>query len=115
MSLTLQAVGFKQHKTQMYFASVPIKDLDRFSLDIWDPKNVVGRRGYQRKPDESRIKQIAKYFGRHDSIMPVAGLLNVREKGKLQFKKGKITIPDGTDVYVGDMQHRLKGLIYAKE
>ncbi len=89
--------------------------LESFSIDIWDSRNVLGRRGYQRRPDESRIKNIAKYFERSEAIMPVAGLLNVREKGRLRFRKGTLTIPDGVRVWVVDMQHRLKGLVRAKE
>ncbi|MFC1805328.1 DGQHR domain-containing protein [Candidatus Omnitrophota bacterium] len=115
MSLILSAIKFKQGNTQMYVATVPINKLESFSIDIWDPKNVMRRRGYQRKPDEKRIKKIAKYFEREDAIMPVAGLLNIREKGRVKFKSGKLTIPDGIDVWVVDMQHRLKGLVEAKD
>ena len=99
----------------MYIAAVPTDALERFSIDIWNPKNVLGRRGYQRKPEEARIKNIAKYFERPGAIMPVAGLLNVREKGRLKFRNGTLTIPDGIDVWVVDMQHRLKGLVRARE
>jgi DGQHR domain-containing protein len=115
MSLTIPAIPFKQRKTQMYIAAVPIEYLDDFSIDIWDPRNIVGRRGYQRKPDEKRIKNIAKYFERPDAIMPVAGLLNIRESGRVRFKSGRLTIPDGVKVWVVDMQHRLKGLLWALE
>jgi DGQHR domain-containing protein len=115
MSLIIPAIQFRQRKTSMYIAAVPIDALDAFSVDIWNPKSVTGRRGYQRKPEENRIKSIAKYFERRNAIMPVAGLLNVREKGRLKFRDGKLTIPDGVDVWVVDMQHRLKGLVRAKE
>jgi len=115
MSLILPAIPFRQRNTQMYMAALPIDALEIFSIDIWDPKNVLGRRGYQRKPDESRIKSIAKYFERPQAIMPVAGLLNVREKGRLTFRNGRLTIPDGVNVWVVDMQHRLKGLVRARE
>jgi DGQHR domain-containing protein len=99
----------------MYIAAVPVNALEGFSIATWNPKSVMGRRGYQRKPEEGRIKSIAKYFERRDAIMPVAGLLNVREKGRLKFRKGMLTIPDGVDVWVVDMQHRLKGLVRARE
>lgn len=115
MSLIIPAVSFRQRKTQMYIAAVPVDALEKFSIDIWNPKNVLGRRGYQRKPEEARIKSIAKYFERPAAIMPVGGLLNVREKGRLRFHKGTLTIPDGVDVWVVDMQHRLKGLVRARE
>lgn len=99
----------------MYIASVPIDALRRFSVDIWNTKNVMGERGYQRRPEEKRVKAIAKYFERADAIMPVAGLLNIRDKGRVKFKDGEITIPDGVDVWVVDMQHRLQGLVRAQE
>ncbi len=115
MSMIISAVPFKQHKTQMYLAVVPPEILDLFSIDIWDSKSIADRRGYQRNPDEGRIKNIAKYLERPKSIMPVAGLLNVREKGKLKFRNGQLTIPDGLRIWVVDMQHRLKGLLRARE
>lgn len=113
--MTIPAVPFRQRSVRMYLATVPVHVLDDFSIDTWDPRNVLGRRGYQRKPDEKRVKNIAKYFERSGAIMPVAGLLNVREKGNLKFRNGKLTVPDGTRVWVVDMQHRLKGLVRARE
>jgi DGQHR domain-containing protein len=115
MSLTIPAIPFNQRKTQMYIAAVPVDFLERFSVDIWDPKNVMGHRGYQRRPEDKRVRAIAKYFERADAIMPVAGLLNIRERGRIKFKHGKLTIPDGISVWVVDMQHRLQGLVRAQE
>jgi DGQHR domain-containing protein len=115
MSLVFPAIKFKQSKVTMYLATVPVGQLDRFSVDTWDPKNVMRRRGYQRTPDEKRIKRIAKYFERAEAILPVAGLANVREKGKIKFLKGHVVIPDGVDIWIVDMQHRLKGLIEARD
>ncbi len=115
MSLILPAIKFKQRRILMYVAASPINLLEHFVIDIWDPKNVIKRRGYQRRPDETRIKKIAKFFERKDAIMPVAGLVNVREKGRLKYKNGKLIIPDGIQIWVVDMQHRLKGLIRAKD
>lgn len=115
MSLIIPAVSFRQNNIKMYMASVCVNDLDRFSIDIWDPKNIMRNQGYQRKPDEQRIKKISRFFEKKNAIMPVAGLLNIREKNKLKFKNGKLIIPDGISIWVVDMQHRLKGLIKAKE
>src|ERR1700722_20279744 len=110
MSLTVPAISFKQRKVQMYSAAFPLSALEDFSIDIFDTKNVIGRRGYQRLPDAHRVAKISRYFENKNAIMPMAGLLNVREKGKLKYSSGKLTIPDGTKVWVVDMQHRLKGL-----
>jgi DGQHR domain-containing protein len=115
MSLILPAIPFKQRSTGMYIAVVRLSDLDRFSIDLLDPQNITGRNGYQRSLDEKRIKGIARFFERNSAIMPVAGLLNVREKGRLKFKGGHLTIPDGVRIWVVDMQHRLKGLLLAFE
>src|SRR3989338_7743953 len=115
MSLILPAVKFKQRKIFMYIAVSPVNLLEHFVIDIWNPRNIARRRGYQRSPDETRIKKIAKFFERKNAIMPVAGLVNIRERGKIKYKNGKLIIPDGTQVWVVDMQHRLKGLIQAKD
>lgn len=115
MSLIVPALAFKQGKQQMYIAAVPSRYLERFSIDTWNPKSVVGQRGYQRNPDEKRVKSIAKYFEQKNAIMPVAGLLNVRERGRLRYRRAssELVIPDGTNVWVVDMQHRLRGLVQA--
>jgi len=115
MSLILPAIQFTQRNLKMYIASIPVNELEHLSIDIWNPKNIVGKRGYQRQPDDKRINNIAKYFERQKTIMPVAGLVNVREKGRLKFKDGKLIIPDGIKIWVVDMQHRLKGLVRAHE
>lgn len=115
MSTILKAIKLRQKNQVMYLASVDINDLERFSIDIWDPKNVIRKRGYQRNPDEKRIKKIAKFFIRKDAIMPVAGLANIREKDRVKYSNGKLTVPDGIKIWVVDMQHRMKGIIEAKE
>ena len=115
MSLIFEAIPFQQNGTQMYLAVLPISKLDHFSIAIWDHKNIAGLKGYQRNPDEKRIKSIAKYFERRKAIMPVAGLLNVREKNRIKYKAGKLIIPDGINVWVVDMQHRLKGILHARD
>jgi DGQHR domain-containing protein len=115
MSIHVRAVPFVQRKIQMYAAVLPLNILDRFSIDVWDPKNILNQRGYQRSPEDEHVRSIAKYLERSDSIMPVAGLLNVREKGRLKFKHNELIIPDGTRVWVVDMQHRLKALVQAHE
>jgi DGQHR domain-containing protein len=115
MSLIIPAVQFRQRKVTMYLAAIPINCLHNFSIDIWNIKSVMGKRGYQRQPDERRIKKIAEFFNKPDSIMPAAGLLNVRTKGKMQYEDGKLIIPDNLPVWVVDMQHRLQGLRLALE
>ena len=40
MSLIIPAIPFRQRKTQMYIAVVPISALDNFSVDVWKPQSV---------------------------------------------------------------------------
>ncbi len=115
MSLILPAIKFKQRMMTMYIAVVPVSLLDHFVVDIWDPKNIKHIRGYQRNPDNARIRKIAKFFEKKGAIMPVAGLVNIRDKSKTKYENGKLIIPDATRVWVVDMQHRLHGLVKAKE
>jgi DGQHR domain-containing protein len=115
MDLAIPAIRFKQKTVPMYIAVVSPKDLSHFSIDRWNPKSVVGKRGYQRTLDEDRIKKIAKYFEHREAMMPVAGLLNIREKKRLRYVRHQLVIPEGTDIWVVDMQHRLHGILTAKE
>jgi DGQHR domain-containing protein len=115
MSLILRALPFNQKRIKMYLATVQVGLLDHFSIALWNPQSPMGRRGYQRRLDTDRVSKIARYFERRDSIMPVAGLLNVRQKGVLKYRNGKLTVPDGEPIWVVDMQHRMKGLIQARD
>jgi DGQHR domain-containing protein len=118
MSLILDAIRFVQKKIPMYLAALPIDALDNCSIDKWDPKKIGNWKGYQRGLVESKIANLAQYLERKDGILPVAGLLNVRERNRLKFKGkkssypigGKLTIPDYTQLWVVDMQHRLEGI-----
>jgi len=102
----------------MYLTALPVDSLDFCSIDHWDPRRAGAWKGYQRSLQQEKIHSLAKYLERHDSILPVAGLLNVRQKGKLKFSQpaskksatGILTIQDGTQLWVVDMQHRLEGI-----
>lgn len=115
MSLKFSAVPFRQRRVQMYIAVARTADLDYFQVDVWNPKAAAGRTGYQRQPSDSRIRNIAKYLERNDAILPVAGLVNVRERGAIRYAKGTLTIPNGIFAHVVDMQHRMAGLVKARD
>jgi len=104
MALIVPAIPFRQRKVKMYVAVVPVTHLDRFVVDTWDARQPPHKRGYQRKSDQKRVEKIARYLERADGIMPVAGLLNIRETGQLSFSRGELRIPDGTRVWIVDMQ-----------
>lgn len=118
MPFKVDAIRYKQKEVTMFLAALPVEDLDICSIDAWDPKKTGVWKGYQRQLKQKKIKNISEYLQRPDGIMPVAGLLNVREKGVLKFDKkdgskpaaGLLTIPDYTRLWVVDMQHRLEGI-----
>lgn len=101
----------------MYLAALPIDELDFCSIDRWDPRRTGRWKGYQRGLVHKKIRNLARYLERDDATLPVAGLLNVRQKA-LKFSgghnhkaaSGELVIPDDTRLWVVDMQHRLEGI-----
>jgi DGQHR domain-containing protein len=118
MPLRVPAIRFEQKNVPMYLAALPIKELEFCSIDHWDPKRAGRWKGYQRGLVQKKIRNLARYLERRDSILPVAGLLNVRERRALQFSGeeknkasiGELVIPDDIRLWVVDMQHRLEGI-----
>lgn len=98
----------------MYLATILLSQLDDLSVDLWDADRNRKRRGYQRELDLKRAGKIAKYLEQRNAIMPVAGLVNIRDKHSFSYKNGILTIPDGVKLWVVDMQHRLEGLKIAR-
>jgi DGQHR domain-containing protein len=103
----------------LYVTSIPMKHLSNIQIDRWSKDN---REGYQRPPEESRLKpekgSIVRYLLDEMGIFPTSVLLNVR--GKLEFKEensvskkisfGKLTISDDEELWIIDGQHRLEAL-----
>lgn len=119
MALALPAVRFVQKKVTMYLTALPLEELDHCSIDRWDPTKMGSWKGYQRGLVQKKIRDLAEYLERPDGILPVTGLLNVRDKNRLRFSNkrresqatcGVLTIPDYTQLWVVDMQHRLEGI-----
>lgn len=89
-------------------------------VDFADP--ATGKKGYQRKPDEKRFFELAKFLTSKDPknkgsvILPPAIIASYR--GALDYKEGKngfceITVPDGEKIWIIDGQHRFGGLMVA--
>lgn len=118
MPLRIPAIRFQQKGVPMYLAALPIQELDFCSIDHWDPRRTGRWKGYQRGLVQKKIRNLARYLERDDAILPVAGLLNVRQRNALQFSGnqnnkaafGELVIPDDTRLWVVDMQHRLEGI-----
>ena len=116
MPLRVPAIKFVQKKVPMYLAALPVEVLDFCSIDRWDPRRTGKWKGYQRGLVKKKIASLAEYLERPDGILPVAGLLNIRQKNTLSFSSdhskgptlGNLVIPDGTQLWVVDMQHRLE-------
>ena len=118
MALIIPAIRFEQKGTIMYLTALPVEELDYCSIDQWDPHKTGKWKGYQRGLIQKKINDLAEYLERPKGILPVAGMLNIRQKHILKFdgKKtikpshGTLTIPDYTRLWVVDMQHRLEGI-----
>jgi DGQHR domain-containing protein len=118
MPFRLPAIRFQQKGVPMYLAALPIQELDVCSVDKWEPRRIGPWKGYQRGLVQKKIRNLVRYLERDDAILPVAGLLNVRQRRTLQFSgdlnqkaaAGTLVIPDDTRLWVVDMQHRLEGI-----
>jgi DGQHR domain-containing protein len=118
MPLRVPAIRFQQKGVSMYLAALPIQELDFCSIDRWNPKRTGRWKGYQRGLVQKKIRNLARYLERDDAILPVAGLLNIRQRRALQFfgsrkqkaAAGQLVIQDDTRLWVVDMQHRLEGI-----
>jgi DGQHR domain-containing protein len=103
----------------LYITSLPMKYLSKAEIDRWSKDN---REGYQRPPEESRLKpdkgSIVRYLLNEMGLFPTSVLLNIREN--LEFKEevqldakisfGKLKIPDETRLWIIDGQHRITAL-----
>lgn len=82
--------------------------------------------GYQRKPTESRYREIARYVLDNEGLLPTSLLVNVRgndaSEDGVTFEPdgvgegaatGTLKIPDGVTLWIVDGQHRLYGLVEA--
>lgn len=89
-------------------------------VDFADP--ATGKKGYQRKPDEKRFFELAKFLTTKDAktkgnaILPPAIIASYR--GALEYKESKhgfceITVPEGEKLWIIDGQHRFGGLMVA--
>jgi DGQHR domain-containing protein len=126
--LRMRAIRFEQHGRVFYETVMPAGELIRRSkVDIWRAEDDQTEAGYQREPSRGRLREVANYVERDDSILPTGGLLNARshngpaygrvlkfeadagEEGSIQ--SGWLTIPSSLkNLWTVDMQHRLGGL-----
>lgn len=131
--ITLQGIRLNQKGYNLYLTSATVEEIkkwfddDNFFADIWKRER---DEGYQRQPDKARYKDIAAYLeeklGITEPILPSSLILNIKQKGTIDFKrfeqsKSKQTIESGEFVIHDegmpfrevDGQHRVRGLVEA--
>lgn len=112
--MQLNVIETAQNGKKLYVCIMKAKDLvlnERVKVDYYDPKT---SKGYQRNPSMSRARDFARYIKNAAGISPNSILINIR--GALgNFKPiapqyGILTIPDTTELWIVDGQHRFEGL-----
>lgn len=100
------AIRFNQGDFELIFFVAPAKDIwSNFSIN----RRIENKDdGYQRALSMSRVKQIARYVEKGNTL-PLSILVSL-EKNKYKFKDGKIHIKNENDVgWIIDGQHRVAG------
>jgi len=105
--------------TDIYIASMSLRDLEKATLDRWTRTN---KRGYQRAPSEARFGtgrgSIVRYLLNELGAFPTSILINVRGDIKFESKAGigknidmgEITLSDDEKPIIIDGQHRWEAL-----
>lgn len=105
--------------TDIYVASMTVRDLEKATLDRWTREN---RSGYQRAPSEARFGtgrgSIVRYLLNELGAFPTSILINIR--GELEFESktkisdhvelGEVIVPDKERPIIIDGQHRWEAL-----
>lgn len=131
--LSTKATRVIQNGRVFYVVALRAADLVHLTkVDVWDPEDESGTKGYQRAPSRRRKKEIAEYAIGSDAVMPLGGLVNARSKDgegeygrQLEFKceseQGSISFGvlsigrEALPLHVVDMQHRIGGYQFAIE
>ena len=109
----------------IYITGMTLTQLNKYVyVDVWGPENDGG---YQRPLAERRLKEIAKYIQREQSVLPTSVLVGTRPDDEPNIEPvgfsddpsaisvGELCFPEGATLWVIDGQHRLRGVNYAYE
>ena len=112
--MRIKVQPFKQEGTQLYSGVMRAEDLIKVGqVDVY--RDEGGQyQGYQRVPEPTRTRLVAHYL-KNDSkpLLPTSVLLSYR--GHLQPDGDYIDIPEDSQVYIVDGQHRVYGIQRAIE
>ena len=106
--------GITSYLTKIKCSEIPI-NLNKDRLVV-DQKSADNPNGYQRPDSPSRWKAFGNFMESDNGFCPVPLVGNVRSDGRksfnIEYKNGKINIPDDIKIYICEGQHRLKGYQY---
>jgi len=132
--MKIRSIKFVQNGQIIYSTTIEASKLVAITkIDVWNPEinendpNELERQGYQRSPIKSHYTKVGKYLANYrDAILPTSILLNSRKNLKfipdedsnlIQSNgiSGILEIPENTQLYIVDGQHRIWGIKYAIE
>ncbi|HVT73852.1 MAG TPA: DGQHR domain-containing protein [Lacunisphaera sp.] len=123
-TVTLPAIEVRQNGARLLLTRMRAGDLDTYTeIEVFDPKKDFDDpdQGYQREPDEARVKKFAKWLiseldpesGEGHVRMPTAILLSSRGADVTLSTSGTITLRENAKLPLIDGQHRKRGFEYA--
>lgn len=124
--LKSKAIKIEQGGIKMYLTSLKISEIKellskrQLIVDVYDPTNPVGKEGYQRGIDETRVTDIANFLSKRidilPSLLPSSVILNCRKGETIRYDDSnfEIIITDDAVFHVVDGQHRIRGLERSK-
>jgi DGQHR domain-containing protein len=106
---------YERRPVELFVGAVPAQVLvNLFEVDIHEPGSNPD--GYQRRPAESRIRDITRYVLGREGVLPTAVLVNVRDDSwtfqpeRPGSNRGLLKLPAAAKLWVVDGQHRVHGL-----
>lgn len=111
-------IAFRQEGIQMFVGVVRAEDLlDHTEVDVFRQDDGT-ESGYQRAPERARARAVAKFLKTQSlALLPNSVLLNTREEFEIN-QQGELAIlhlPENSNLWVVDGQHRIAGLRVAIE
>lgn len=106
---------FKQEGVQMYAGVMSGDQLLQLSdVDVWRKSEDDEEEGYQRKPNTTRVGEVARYLEKDPKpLLPTSVLLSYR--GRLTVRPCEsgalcVDVPDDAKLWIVDGQHRVGGI-----